>query len=219
MPPSRRRSRTGTTVSRSSLANERWSVRWARRPRWRSDMNRAAPEPKSNMGQPEPRIDGRLKVTGEARYASDFAVNNPAFAFLVTSEIARGSIQAMQLDEAKAVAGVLEIFTHENTAELKPVKFGGSGGGASTSIQDFGPKIQHDGQIVAMVVADTFEAAREAAYKVTIGYQAATPSAGFGAAGVTEAAAKKKTPSAGDAGKAFDDAPVKFEAEYGTPTQ
>ncbi len=55
-------------------------------------MNRAAPEPKDNMGQPEPRIDGRLKVTGEARYGSDFPVNNPAFAFLVTSAIAKGSI-------------------------------------------------------------------------------------------------------------------------------
>jgi xanthine dehydrogenase YagR molybdenum-binding subunit len=156
-------------------------------------MNRAAPEPKSNMGQPEPRIDGRLKVTGEARYASDFAVSNPAFAVLVTSTIARGSIQAMHLDEAKAVAGVLEIFTHENTAELKPVKFGGGGGGASTSIQDFGPRIQHDGQIVAMVVADTFESAREAGYKVRVVYDAEQPSATFGSPGVTEEDAARST--------------------------
>jgi xanthine dehydrogenase YagR molybdenum-binding subunit len=33
-------------------------------------MNRAAPEPKRNMGQPAPRLDGRLKVIGEARYTS-----------------------------------------------------------------------------------------------------------------------------------------------------
>ena len=111
-------------------------------------MNRAAPEPKDNMGQPEPRIEARLKVTGEARYASDFPVSNPAFAFLVTSSIAKGSIQSIDLREAKSVPGVLEIFTHENTGELKKVKFGGGGGGASTSIQDLGPKILHDGQIV-----------------------------------------------------------------------
>jgi len=60
-------------------------------------MNRAAPEPKDNMGQPEPRVDARLKVTGEARYASDFPVSNPAFAFLVTSAIAKGSIQSIDL--------------------------------------------------------------------------------------------------------------------------
>jgi xanthine dehydrogenase YagR molybdenum-binding subunit len=188
-------------------------------------MNRAAPEPKSNMGQPEPRIDGRLKVTGEARYASDFAVNNPAFAFLVTSGIARGSIQTMHLDEAKAVAGVLEIFTHENTAELKPVKFGGGGGGASTSIQDFGPRIQHEGQIIAMVVADTFESAREAAYKVRVVYDAEQPSATFGSAGVTEEDASKVNerakdpPQAGDAEGAYESAEIKLEAEYQTPPE
>jgi xanthine dehydrogenase YagR molybdenum-binding subunit len=188
-------------------------------------MNRAAPEPKSNMGQPEPRIDGRLKVTGEARYASDFAVNNPAFAVLVTSAIARGSIRTMHLDAAKAVAGVLEIFTHENTAELKPVKFGGGGGGASTSIQDFGPRIQHDGQIIAMVVADTFESAREAAYKVRVVYDAEQPSATFGSPGVTEEDASKVNerakdpPQAGDAEGAYESAEIKLEAEYQTPAE
>jgi len=34
-------------------------------------MIAAAPEPKANMGKPEPRYDGRLKVTGAARYSSD----------------------------------------------------------------------------------------------------------------------------------------------------
>src|SRR3954471_19990631 len=154
-------------------------------------MNRAAPEPRANMGRPEPRIEARAKVTGEARYASDFPVNHPAFASLVTSAIAKGSIESMDLREAKAVPGVIEIFTHENTGALKPVKFGGGGGGATTSIQDLGPRIQHDGQIVAMVIADTFEAAREAAYKVRLSYKTETPSATFKSPGVTEEDASK----------------------------
>jgi xanthine dehydrogenase YagR molybdenum-binding subunit len=188
-------------------------------------MNRAAPQPQANMGQPEPRIEGRLKVTGEARYGSDFPVGNPAFAFLVTSAIAKGTIQGMDLRDAKAVPGVLEIFTHENTGELKPVKFGGGGGGATTSIQDLGPKIQHDGQIVAMVVADTFEAAREAAYKVRMSYKGEKPSATFKSPGVTEEDASKASerakdlPQAGDAEAAYASAEIKLEAEYGTPTQ
>jgi xanthine dehydrogenase YagR molybdenum-binding subunit len=188
-------------------------------------MNRAAPQPQANMGQPEPRIEGRLKVTGEARYGSDFPVGNPAFAFLVTSAIAKGTIQSMDLRDAKAVPGVLEIFTHENTGELKPVKFGGGGGGATTSIQDLGPKIQHDGQIVAMVVADTFEAAREAAYKVRMSYKGEKPSATFKSPGVTEEDASKASerakdlPQAGDAEAAYASAEIKLEAEYGTPTQ
>jgi xanthine dehydrogenase YagR molybdenum-binding subunit len=188
-------------------------------------MNRAAPEPKANMGRPEPRIEGRQKVTGEARYGSDFPVANPAYAVLVTSAIARGSIAGMELREAKAVPGVLEIFTHQNTGELKPVKFGGGGGGATTSIQDLGPRIQHDGQIVAMVVADTFEAAREAAHRLQFEYRAEPPSATFDSAGVTEEDASKASerakdlPQAGDAEAAYESAEVKFTGEYGTPTQ
>jgi xanthine dehydrogenase YagR molybdenum-binding subunit len=181
--------------------------------------NRAAPEPKANMGQPAPRLEARLKVTGQARYASDISVNNPAFAFLVTSPIAKGTIAKIDLGDAKAVPGVLDIFTHENTGDLKTLKYGAGGGGASTSIQDLGPKIQHDGQIVAMVVANTFEAAREAAYKTKISYNAEPPSAGFDAKGVTEAAVKKETPKGGDAAKSYDEAEVKLEVAYGTPTQ
>jgi xanthine dehydrogenase YagR molybdenum-binding subunit len=182
-------------------------------------MNRAAPEPQENMGQPLPRVDGRLKVTGEARFGSDFAVRNPAFAYLVTSSIAKGEIKSMDLVAAKAVKGVIDIFTHENTGDLKQLKYGANGGGASTSIQDFGPKIQHDGQIVAMVVADTFEAAREAAYKVKVDYTSETPSHGFGANGVTESTVKKPMPKVGDAEKAFEEAEVKLVADYATPTQ
>jgi xanthine dehydrogenase YagR molybdenum-binding subunit len=182
-------------------------------------MNRAAPEPKANMGDPVPRLDARLKVTGQARYSSDMPVNNPAFAFLVTSTIARGTISNIDLNEARAVPGVLEILTHENTGDLKQLKYGAGGGGAASSIQDLGPKIQHDGQIVAMVVANTFEAAREAAYRMKISYNSEQPSASFDAKGVTESAVKKAVPKAGDAAKAFDDAEVKLEAAYGTPTQ
>ncbi len=182
-------------------------------------MNRAAPEPKENMGQPAPRLDARLKVTGQARYASDMPVNNPAYAYLVTSTIAKGTITNIDLKEARAVPGVLDIFTHENTGDLKQLKYGAGGGGIISSIQDLGPKIQHDGQIVAMVVAGTFEAAREAARRMKISYDAETPSAGFDAKGVTEAAVKKEVPKAGDAAQAFDDAAVKLEAAYGTPAQ
>ena len=79
-------------------------------------MTTAAPEPKLNMGPPAPRLDARLKVTGEARYAADFPVSNPAFAFLVLSPIAKGRIVGFDLNEARGVAGVLDILTHENTA-------------------------------------------------------------------------------------------------------
>src|SRR5436190_13880725 len=108
--------------------------------------NAATPEPKANMGQPVPRYDARLKVTGGARYPSDVPVSNPAFAFLVTSAVAKGRIETLDLAEARAVPGVLDILTQENTSELKAGKFGE---GASTSIDTLGPEIAHDGQIIA----------------------------------------------------------------------
>jgi xanthine dehydrogenase YagR molybdenum-binding subunit len=86
----------------------------------------------------------------------------------------------------------------------------------------FGDRRQ-SAQIVAMIVADTFEAAREAAYKVHVSYNPETPSATFGSPGVTEEDASKASesakdlPQAGDADAAYDAAEVKFEGEYGTP--
>ncbi len=175
-------------------------------------MNRAAPAPLANMGEPAPRVDARQKVTGEARYASDFPAGNMAYGYLVTSSIARGRIARLFLDNARAVPGVLEIFTHENTGELKPVPYSGGGGGAATSMQKLGPEVHHDGQIVAMVVADTFEAAREAAGLVKIEYRAEQPSATFGSPGAVEAdgsevpAKTKDLPQAGDALNALAEA-------------
>jgi len=182
-------------------------------------MNRAAPEPKANMGKPEPRLEAKLKVTGQARYASDMPVNNPAFAMLITSPIAKGRITAIDLTDARAVPGVLAIFTHEDTGDLKTLPYGAGGGGASTSIQDLGPEIRHDGQIIGLVVADTLEAAREAAYHARFSYDTERPGATFDMAGVSESRVEKKLPQAGDARGAFEAADVKLDVNYGTPTQ
>jgi xanthine dehydrogenase YagR molybdenum-binding subunit len=152
------------------------------------------------MGEPAPRLDARLKVTGEARYASDFPVSNPAFAYLVTSTIAKGRITQLDLAEASTVPGVLDILTYENTSDLTHVAFGS----ASTSTQELGPQIDDEGQIIAVVLADTFEAAQDAAGKVRATYAAETPSATFGAQGLTEDDATKvserikEAPAAGD---------------------
>src|SRR5215475_7135315 len=111
-------------------------------------MSRAAPDPKRNMGEPVPRVDGRLKVTGEALYASDFPVRNPAYAFLVTSSIAKGRIDEIDLAEAMAVPGVLDILTHENT-KLDDVKFStGGGAGPTTSWQTWVRKSVTTGKLL-----------------------------------------------------------------------
>ena len=76
---------------------------------------------KAKIGAAAPRVDGRLKVTGEARYASDTPLANPAYAFLATSAIARGRIAGIDDSASRAVPGVLEILTHANIGDaVKP---------------------------------------------------------------------------------------------------
>ncbi len=188
-------------------------------------MNRAAPLPLTNMGAPAPRIDGRLKVTGGALYGSDVPVRHPAYAFLVTSAIAKGRIDRIDLDEARAVPGVLDILTHESRPALQNVPMSGGGSGATSSVQDMGPEVMHDGQIVGVVLAESFEASREAAYKVKIDYTSETPSGTIDARGVEKEPPEKvrkraeSLPQAGDADKAIAAADVTVEATYGTPAQ
>jgi len=185
-------------------------------------MNAAAPQPKENMGAPAPRYDARLKVTGKARYPADVPMTNPAFAFLVTSSIAKGKLQSLDLAEARAVPGVVDILTQEDASALRGGKFGQ---GAATSIDQLGPEIAHDGQTIALVLADSYEAAREAAYKVHANYAPAPASATFGSDGLkvedaTKVSAQhRELPNKGNAEAALAAADVVIDAEYGTPTQ
>ncbi len=181
--------------------------------------------PAEAAAESPPRADARAKVTGQARYCSDIPVADPAFSCLTTSAIARGAIRTIDLEAARAVPGVLDILTHENANVVKPIKTFTEGGQAGTSIVPLsGPKIWHDGQIIAMVVAESFEAASEAARLIGVEYDEEEPSATFGSDGTTtELAAdvdkKHKDPSVGDAEAAFTSAPVQVDGEYGTPTQ
>jgi len=183
------------------------------------------PAPQTIIGRPVPRFDAKLKVTGAARYPSDEAVANPAFACLATSSIARGEIREMEIERALAVPGVLDILTFKNANQVRPIKTFSDGGQAGSSIVPLSsPKIWHDGQIVALVVAETFEAASEAADRIVIGYDEEPPSATFDSPGIeTKAVAdidkKHKDPSFGDAQEAFGAAAVKIDQQYETPAQ
>src|SRR2546430_13205946 len=78
----------------------------------------------SLIGRATPRVDGRLKVTGAARYGADAEIANPAFAYLVTSRIARGRITRIDDAPTRAVSGVLDVLTHRTvTGQIKAGKF------------------------------------------------------------------------------------------------
>src|ERR1700759_4338707 len=92
-------------------------------------------EQAAKIGTAARRIDGRLKVTGEARYASDTPLADPVYAFLATSAIARGRIVKIDENASRAVPGVLDILTHRNMADVvKPNKLFSEGGYLGSTI-------------------------------------------------------------------------------------
>jgi xanthine dehydrogenase YagR molybdenum-binding subunit len=186
----------------------------------------SGPVQKENMGAPRSRIDGRAKVTGGAFYASDFPAGAVVYAYFVTSPIARGRIEGFDLTAARNVPGVLDIMTYGNTrGQVKEASFFAAGGYASTTMRPLeGPEIFHDGQIVAVVLAESYEAAREAAYRARVSYRAEAPAATFDFPGtMTEAAAEvsksHEDPSVGDIDTGFAAATAVVDEEYRTPTQ
>ena len=172
------------------------------------------------MGKPTQRIDGTAKVTGAARFASDEPLAHAAFACLVTSTIARGRVTGFSLEDAQAVPGVIDILTHLNVGKLVKPAPGPDGKPSTTSLES--DRIWHDGQIIAIVVAESFEAAREAANKVQAVYVSEEPSATFDSPGVETEPHKMESgsdPKKGEAAAAFAQAAVTIEAGYSTPTQ
>src|SRR5436190_17187493 len=105
-------------------------------------------------GQGTDRIDGFLKVTGTANYATDYKIKDIAWAVIFKSTVAAGEIVNIDTGEAEKLPGVLSVITHKNALKLN-VK-GGLRGGALLQ----GPKIEFYGQHIGMVVAETFEQAR-----------------------------------------------------------
>jgi xanthine dehydrogenase YagR molybdenum-binding subunit len=189
-------------------------------------MTDATPAPKANMGQPVPRVDARAKVTGSAMYASDFALPDVAYAFLVISSIAKGRIKSFDLKQARALPGVLDILTHETIGDaIKPVKFFTDGGPASNSVVPLGsPEVAYAGQPIAVVLANTYEVARDAAHRIVVDYAMDDPAATFGSPRAVDqelATQNKKheDPKVGDFAEAFASAPVKIDTSYSTPTQ
>lgn len=124
------------------------------------------------IGQSVARIDGPLKVTGGAHYAADNNPANLAYGHLVLSTIGLGTITAMNTASALAAPGVLDVYTPFHP--LKLFAYGGDENDETTPpLQS--TAVRYHGQVIGMVVADTFEHARDAAALVTTTYTPKTP--------------------------------------------
>jgi xanthine dehydrogenase YagR molybdenum-binding subunit len=180
--------------------------------------SKTVPDAAENMGKPAPRYEAVAKVTGAARYAADEPVPGLLYAYLLTSVIAKGRIASLDTAEAAALPGVRKIYTHQNMPDRVAVKHLMAGGPISDSVLPMaGPEIAYYGEIVAVAVAETFEAAREAAQRIAIRYEADAASADLRSEGVESIPGEVAQTGDIDAGLAQAD--VKIDAEYITPTQ
>ncbi|CAG8871041.1 Aldehyde oxidoreductase molybdenum-binding subunit PaoC [Pseudomonas fluorescens] len=180
------------------------------------------------MGAPSRRIDGRLKVTGRAHYAADQHPKGMVFAYGVYSTVASGSITSLDIEAARRSPGVIDILHHGNFPQAfhtSPVPFSLAGvlTGSRTDEKRLPFEdnvIRYAGQFVALVIADTFEHAREAAYKVKVSYADSPSFANL------EQGLKRGAPAdggqghkRGDPGAAFDRGTRTLDATYSTPVE
>src|SRR5215469_6183358 len=131
-------------------------------------MTTTAQAPPVLVGPGIDRIDGPLKVTGAAHYPSDFSLPEMAYAALVRSTIAAGTIARLDTARAEAAPGVLAVITHQNAGRLHKAKRNLVYPPPPPPLQD--AKISYNGQYVAMVVAETRQQAAAAARLVEVTY-------------------------------------------------
>jgi len=175
----------------------------------------------SGIGKPIDRIEGRLKVTGMAKYATEFSVENKVYAQAVNSTIAKGEIVSIDTSEAEKAAGVLAVLTHKNAEKLKAFEEKMPELGTTTIAPVLqSSKVQYYGEYVGLVVAETFEQATYAARLIKVKYKEETPDIHLDK---SRAKAYKPTESSdfsrGDMDAGMAAADVKLEATYTTPIE
>ncbi|HEX3704914.1 MAG TPA: xanthine dehydrogenase family protein molybdopterin-binding subunit, partial [Vicinamibacterales bacterium] len=172
------------------------------------------------------RIDGRLKVTGRARYAADHPIARVAHAVAIQSTIANGRIAGIDSSLAERVPGVLGIIHHGNMPKLyRPDNDFMSAtklGEARVVFED--DRVHYSGQYVAIVVAETLEQARYAADRVKVSYTVEDPIVETEGALDTAFApdeffGDKLSTTRGDPAAALSRAAVTHEATYTTPIE
>jgi xanthine dehydrogenase YagR molybdenum-binding subunit len=183
----------------------------------------------SPIGRGTPRVDGPLKVSGRAQYASDFRFPGMLYAVPVEATIANGRVVKLDTAVAEKMPGVRAIFHRDNIGKIyRSVQ----GPGFEGIMDERRPPFEDDvvryyGQYIALAVADTFETAKAAADAVRATYARETPNVDTDLKADDEpqvvatqfAPANRLQSQRGDADAAFAAAPVKLDQTYVTPAE
>ena len=176
----------------------------------------------SNSGQPITRRDGILKVTGAARYAADNRPDGLLHAVFASATIASGRVTSLDVEAALAHPGVVEVFTPENRPPLamdpdaKPHPFAFR----LEVLQD--STVRYAGQPIALVLAETLEAATEGAALLDPRYETVPALNGLDVERyVPDAVGIGQPPSAskGDVEAGLAEAAHRIETTVDTPAQ
>ena len=139
----------------------------------------------SGIGAPVRRKEDQRFLTGKGRYTDDFNRHGQAHAYFLRSPHAHAKIKGIKTDAAKKARGVIAVFTG---ADLEAAKVGGLiCGWRVTQINGEGHvnpkhpviavgKVRHVGEMVAMVIAERYEQAKDAAELIEVDYEELTPS-------------------------------------------
>jgi xanthine dehydrogenase YagR molybdenum-binding subunit len=169
------------------------------------------------IGAAVPRIDGPLKTTGSARYASDYNFPGMVYAVPVCATIANGKIRSMDTSMAESLPGVLTVLHHGNFGPVFRMP-PGRGGRVSEDRAPFEDEvIYYWGQYVALAVAETYEQALAGAAAVRVDYDAQTPNASTNLDTLLGEPHVESTRGNPDA--AFASAAVQVDETYVTPAE
>ena len=175
------------------------------------------------VGKPLDRIDGPRKTTGTAPYAYERhdAVPNQAYGYILGAGIAKGRIAAMDTAAAKAAPGVVAVVTALDMPRLER-------GQMNVAHLFGGDEVQHYHQAIAVVVAETFEQARDATAMIRVTYApvpgrfdlaAVAKNAPLTGGDSDEGSGAPAEDRFGDFEGAFAAAPVKLDETYTTPDE
>jgi xanthine dehydrogenase YagR molybdenum-binding subunit len=181
-----------------------------------------------SIGEPLPRIDGPIKVTGAARYTADLRAANMLYGVLVTASIPAGRVAAFDKDDALAEPGVVRVLTHEDMPRARNTIAGPPFAHSYLPMQS--DEVRHEGQPIALVLGETLEAAEAGARKVQVRYapaEAKIPVALAWPEIDRAALAPRNTGyfflepefSKGNAGQNFSRAQKRVEAVYSQPSR
>ena len=184
----------------------------------------------SVIGKDQPRIDGPLKVSGTAMYASDFHFPGLLYAVPVEATIANGKIKKLDTTAAEKMPGVRAIFHRGNIGKifrsvLAPGQLEGITDERRPPFED--DIIRYYGQYIALAVADTFECAKAAADAVRASYTEEKPNVNLDLRAdnesdvveTTRGPRKRLQSERGHPESAFASASVKLDQTYVTPAE